>query len=242
MNKLTNKVINKMITIINFFEGGSNYYLLDNKLDILKWKNTDFSKYGEELSKGVDGKMYNIHDPNYWDLMWTHWGESKQFGKSYYGDIPVMCEKAGIRNILEIGCGPGYLVSRFVDNKYFNKYVTCDISKKSVEEANNKVKDDNRFDIKVGNIIDYVTKLEGYDIVIGVDVLEHLPDEVLNEVVCEINKSTIKFVFVTPYLHYVPAPEHIQCFSKLKYKSMFSNHQINFKPYSRFREIMVKNI
>lgn len=213
---------------------------LDDCIDILKYINTDFSTVGSERAIAADGAEYNVHDAKFWDIQWEHWGESEKRNKNYYIDIPQLCHGKGFKNILEVGCGPGYLIENFINTR-INKYTAFDISEKSVSTAKNKVVNDSRFDIFTGNLREIDIRKDDIDCVLGVDILEHLPDDLLLNIISQLNNMDLKFVFVTPYLNYVPTPVHIQCFSKRKLKKLLFNHKLYFKEYCNYREIMVKN-
>lgn len=236
------KIVLKIKNRVKYFVRIVNYYFLDNYIDLLKYLNTDFSiKNSKEISKGIDGKEYNIHDAKYWDLMWSHWGDNKQKGKAYYDDIPLICNKLNLKRIIEIGCGPGYLIERFrkID---FEKYFAFDMSSESILMARKKAEGDKRFKITVDNLENIIYQINQYDCLIGIDVLEHLNSDTLNKLIRIVNRSNIFFIFVTPYLNYVPTPEHIQCYSKFKIRKILPYHKINFKPYRRYTEFMITNI
>ncbi|PCJ21369.1 MAG: hypothetical protein COB02_01925 [Candidatus Cloacimonadota bacterium] len=236
------KIKFKLLYYYQLLIGQFNFYILDYFINILPYLNCDFSKYGIEESIAINGKKYSVHDPEYWDIMWKHWGDSKKNGKNYYQDISkFIANKNDKLNILEIGCGPGYLAELLKFNNNIASYVGVDISKASINTCKTKLSSDDRFLFKVENIEDTLNSLDDFDIIVAIDVLEHLPNNILNKLIYSINNTKKIFYFITPYLNYVPTPEHIQVYSKVKLKHLFFQHQLSFLPYSNFKEICTSN-
>ncbi len=98
-------------------------------------------------------------------------------GKSYADDfIPIIVEAAGSKsfsnmNILEIGCGTGYLLKRLSDMG-----AKCT----GVEPGNHAIKAANKYDVDIIN--DYYPSKnirDKYDLIIHYGVLEHIEDPII---------------------------------------------------------------
>lgn len=82
-----------------------------------------------------------------------------------YGDTPVAQAK-----VVDIGCGFGWLLDRFADAK---SVCGMDISSVAVEVANKRKPD---YDVRVGDLQDGLPFEQKFDLVLAVNVIEHLPE------------------------------------------------------------------
>ena len=212
-------------------------------IDILHFLNTDFSSYGKEKIEAVDGEIHSIHDPEYWDKQWKHWGDSKKVGKNYYWDIPELLCKYKAKRILEIGCGTGYMIGDIQDKcTQVEKYVGIDISTYSIEEAKKRIHKP-EFEARVENIenIDKLFDTFQFDAIISADVIEHLPKKIFSKLIKLLVDNNIPlFLFATPYLNHVPTPVHINCFSKTKMKKLLKKYyHLAFSKYNDYKEFLI---
>ena len=104
-----------------------------------------------------------------------------------------------ISSVLDVGCGEGYLCSRF-KKKGINTIAGIDISKKRIKYAKKRFKE---IEFKIGNLYDLLFNDNSYDLVSLVEVLEHAEniDKALNEV----KRISKEYVLIT-----VPSKQKIE--------------------------------
>ena len=117
------------------------------------------------------------------------------------------------KNVIEVGCGDGYLISQIAKNTTENKFVGYDLSKRSIDLAktfgNRNVTFFNEDISELNN--------EEYDLVLCSQVLEHIPDNEVDDFIenlIRITKPNKYIVIVVPgigkklikkhYRHYSP--------------------------------------
>lgn len=128
--------------------------------------------------------------------------------------------------VLDVGCGDGYLCSILKEKTEAVSGV--DISKTRIKRAKKRFKG---IDFKVGDATALPYKANSFDLVIGVEVLEHIPN--LKKSVKEMTRVSRKFVaFTVPYRE---EPQKIICPYCLK-KFYLSGH-INY-----FNEKKIKKL
>jgi len=89
------------------------------------------------------------------------------------------------KKLLEVGFGAGYFLEKL--SKKFECF-GIDISPKTVEFAKDKFKDNNRIKVSQQSIESTNFKDNYFDVVIAVEVIEHLPDGVLDNAIKEIRR------------------------------------------------------
>jgi len=142
--------------------------------------------------------------------------------------------KSGAKNILEIGCGEGYLAKVLEDNIDGLQYTGFDIDEELVAFASQNMP---AHTFTVGDVYNLEPYLElKYDLVIVSEVMEHLeyPEKALNQM-CQLNSS--QFLFTVPWepvwrmlnlarLSYVKdfgnTPGHLQHWNKMSFKKFIS--------------------
>lgn len=95
--------------------------------------------------------------------------------------------KLGARRICDLGCGEGKMLARLMKEKSFNRIVGFEVSTVELEKAERRLKLDrmsptqrDRIDIFRGSLVYEDTRLEGYDAVTLVEVIEHVDAERLD--------------------------------------------------------------
>lgn len=109
-------------------------------------------------------------------------------GKYILDYVKRHIELSQMRSVLDFGCGPGYLLEhliKFCDGKVYG----LDFSREAVDEVNKKFRNNPTFGktICVDNL---PSPFEdgSMDLVISVEVVEHLDDEQLSEMLLEIQR------------------------------------------------------
>lgn len=98
-----------------------------------------------------------------------------------------------VRYVLDVGCGDGYLCS--ILKEKIEAVSGVDISKTRIKRAKKRFEG---IDFKVGDATALPYKANSFDLVIGVEVLEHVPN--LKKSVKEMTRVSRKFVaFTVPY-------------------------------------------
>jgi 2-polyprenyl-3-methyl-5-hydroxy-6-metoxy-1,4-benzoquinol methylase len=90
------------------------------------------------------------------------------------------------KEILDFGCGPGYLIEQLLKLNC-KKVFGLDFSDESIESVNSKFSNSNRFAKAVGvKVLPSELAADSIDLVMGVEVFEHLNDEQLASTIKEI--------------------------------------------------------
>lgn len=114
-------------------------------------------------SKDYDDPFYNGNPLVSMTNKSGHKIMEKNFGKKHY-----------FRNVLEVGAGTGYHFS-FINHKY-NKYYMTDFSKKYLNLAKTKFKNNKKIEFKIEDATNLSFPDDTFDRLISVYNLEHLPD------------------------------------------------------------------
>lgn len=103
-------------------------------------------------------------------------------------DVIKLVKLASPNSILDIGCGEGFIIREVADN--FNAKITAvDIEKEAIEYAKKNSQRKN-IDYCVGNIFKLNYKNNSFDLVMGIEVFEHLKEfEVAFEIVSGLTKK-----------------------------------------------------
>ena len=87
----------------------------------------------------------------------------------------------GARRVVDMGCGPGALLSRLAKDRSFTKIVGVDVSARSLEQAARFLKLDaasdaerERIDLLHGSVVYRDDRLRGYDAMVLMEVIEHV--------------------------------------------------------------------
>jgi glycerol-3-phosphate cytidylyltransferase-like family protein/SAM-dependent methyltransferase len=113
----------------------------------------------------------------------------------------VVKEVFAPKRVVDMGCGPGYLLHLLHEVGIHADGV--DLSPSSPEMATPEVRDR----IKVGSIVDIDIPDQTYDLVICREVIEHLPVVDVNRTVATMCRISSRYVYVTTRFH--PAPNSL---------------------------------
>lgn len=122
--------------------------------------------------------------------------------------------------VIELGCGPGWLLSRIVTKKPNCKVTGVDFSGRIMT----KLKEDGRIKaIKADITKESVGEDESFDYVIASEILEHLdkPERLVKEMARLLKRGGMA-ILTTPYENHIPSPEHIWEFTIEDVKEMFA--------------------
>ena len=131
--------------------------------------------------------------------------------------------------VLEVGCGSG-LGSIFL-SQHCEKVVGLDVKKNEINEAKRyKLRENIRFE--VGDFFDY-SEHEKFDVIVNMDVIEHMPVEIGHELVQKASKllnHTGLFVCGTPSIYSYPyqsalsQASHIKCYDRDELVELIENY------------------
>jgi SAM-dependent methyltransferase len=131
--------------------------------------------------------------------------------------------RANVRNVLDIGCGPGQFAALLRD-KGFDRYCGVDFSVRSVELAKQMCP---AFEFVAADLSQAQTlRTRQYDCVIALEFLEHVQDDI--EMLGQIRLDTFVLITVPNF----PDPAHVRFFKnaaavKVRYKHLFSDVRID---------------
>jgi len=113
------------------------------------------------------------------------------FLNTYYKTFVKELKKLEIKNVLDIGCGEGFILNKLKQERIGESWEGIDYSKEAVEIGK---KIHSYLDLTQGSIYDSKFKDNSFDLVVCTEVLEHLenPQIALKEVV-RISKKYILF-------------------------------------------------
>ncbi|MGB4777600.1 3' terminal RNA ribose 2'-O-methyltransferase Hen1 [Microbacterium sp.] len=88
---------------------------------------------------------------------------------------------AGARRVIDMGCGPGALLSRLVSDRSFTRIVGVDVSARSLEHAARMLRLDaasdaerERIELLHGSVVYRDDRLRGFDAMVLMEVVEHV--------------------------------------------------------------------
>jgi cytidyltransferase-like protein len=113
----------------------------------------------------------------------------------------VVKEVFNPKNVIDMGCGPGFLLHLLAEIGI--EADGLDISPSSPDMATDLVRDR----IKIGSVVDAPLPDKAYDLVISREVLEHLPVRDVHSAVMTMCRISRKYVYVTTRFH--PAPKSL---------------------------------
>ena len=107
------------------------------------------------------------------------------------GEAPLRVQRAdavlaalqdvGAHRVVDMGCGPGALLSRLAKDRSFTKIVGVDVSARSLEQAERVLKverasdaERERIDLLHGSVVYRDDRLRGYDAMVLMEVVEHV--------------------------------------------------------------------
>jgi 2-polyprenyl-3-methyl-5-hydroxy-6-metoxy-1,4-benzoquinol methylase len=98
--------------------------------------------------------------------------------------LPLLIGYSKDANILDLGCGPGYIMQS-LRSEGFKNITGIDISSEQIVKAKQK-----GLNVKVGNVFDYlILESNKYDIIIAFDFIEHFDKDELIKLIALINQT-----------------------------------------------------
>jgi len=171
----------------------------------------------------------NFYDQNYFQGEWrTNDRYDLTTRRKIEGRHPELIRDVfSPRRVLDLGCGPGYLMRLLLDVGI--QADGLDISHSSKEMAPAEV----RSRIRIGSLLEARFPDRSYDLVICREVLEHLPVVDINRAVFNMCRISSRFVYITTRFHPDPSslldltsepevdPTHITLMNKNLLRLMF---------------------
>ncbi|WP_417518797.1 3' terminal RNA ribose 2'-O-methyltransferase Hen1 [Minwuia sp.] len=106
-----------------------------------------------------------------------------------YEAVTAALLKLGVTRVCDLGCGEGNLLGRLMRQKQFQRIVGFDVSSMELEKAERRLKLDRmsesqraRIGLFRGSLVYEDTRLEGYDAITLIEVIEHIDPERLDAV------------------------------------------------------------
>jgi 2-polyprenyl-3-methyl-5-hydroxy-6-metoxy-1,4-benzoquinol methylase len=132
--------------------------------------------------------------PDYTSLYQEYWSRADRWESNSFGDAEALADEVirlGPGNVLDVGCGMGTLVltlrQRGIDAR------GLDVARRTVEEANRRAPGC----FEVGSILDIPHPDESFDIVLCLDVLEHLDEADVPTALAELHRVSRQAVLAT---------------------------------------------
>ena len=138
-------------------------------------------------------------------------------------------------NILDVGCGEGFMLKLIHENHPKSKLIGCDLSPKAIEKAK-IILPNFDFYVSDGYCIDFPDKT--FDVVVCTEVLEHVYEPA--KMLAEIKRLSQRYVLLTvphePFFRlgnlisgkYLSTlgnhPEHVKQFGKSKFRSLCNEY------------------
>ncbi|WP_084456714.1 class I SAM-dependent methyltransferase [Desulfogranum mediterraneum] len=141
--------------------------------------------------------------PELVENIWNYYSDNPAYKNSYFAQhsgqnvLSEVSEIIGMRgNVLDVGCGPGYLFDHISKMEGWDTYTGIDSSSKSLEELRGKARGETRSvqGVSVDKVQD-ISK-DFFDRVFCIEVLEHCDDDTLQEIFSLIHRSVKKDGFV----------------------------------------------
>jgi len=128
----------------------------------------------------------------YMDKMTADNIQAQIFRKQEYALLEQL-KQMQFYKVLDVGCGYGRISKLILDNFKKVEITGIDISKEQLENAK-KFVNDKRASFGIGNVyhLDYADNT--FDLVVGVDLLLHIPDDMINKVISELIRVSKKYV------------------------------------------------
>ncbi len=156
----------------------------------------------------VEARQHSVFTKVYEELGWSIFQQESVSGTGstlenteiLRSELPKVCKKYNINNIVDIACGDFNWMKEIVNE--FEYYRGVDIVDALVKSNKDKYKKKNHIEfIKADVINDFGKCIEGkiFDAIILKDVLVHFPNEYVSTVLKSLNDSPIRYVFITHF-------------------------------------------
>ncbi|MDZ7733468.1 MAG: class I SAM-dependent methyltransferase [Acidimicrobiia bacterium] len=94
--------------------------------------------------------------------------------RRFHDAVVDLVEEVGPASVLEVGCGEGYVLSALVEAGTSAELTGIDLSRDAIDHARERL--GSRAELRVEDARDLVGTRERYDVVLMLEVLEHLDD------------------------------------------------------------------
>ena len=161
----------------------------------------------------------NPNTERYWD---KRYNEIEPEGKDAQKNEIIANHIVDGTKVIELGCGPGWLVSRIKSQKSGCHVVGVDYSRRAIAE----VKKDSRIKaIRADSTKVNIEGADSFDYVICCEVLEHLnePEELVKEM-ARLSKPGGLSILTTPFGDHIPSSEHVWEFGTESVAKMFEEY------------------
>ena len=156
----------------------------------------------------IEAKQEGVFTEVYQELGWSKrqmesvsgTGSTLENTEILRSELPKVCKKYDINNIVDIACGDFNWMKEIVNE--FKYYRGVDIVKDLIKANKEKYKNFENVDFMVADVItefDKCIKGKDIDAVILKDVLVHFPNKYVMKVLDSLHKSSIKYVFITHF-------------------------------------------
>lgn len=158
----------------------------------------------------------------------------KFLNKKFYEDLNSLIEKINVKEILDVGCGIGFVTNE-IHKKFRDKKIEgIDIDEKKIQKAKSKFSE---IKFSVGSIFSIPKVDNSYELVVSTETLEHL--EKPEKALLEITRVSKKYIIVS-----VPREPYFRIANvlRLKYLGSLGNTpgHINNWPKKDFESFLNK--
>jgi len=189
-------------------------------------KKEKMTKYNKEVTD-VRNTSPDINSIEHWDSLYK---QELQQDPNLRNDIfsfsLVTKELKDTGNLLDVGCGNGYLLGYIDIFKQSLDTYGVDISKEGLRVAKTRCK----AQLKVGNILQLPYADNEFEQVVSTEVLEHIVEikKAITEV-ARVTKKGGKLIAMFPYYDTVPSDEHVNFFTEKSVKALLKPHYTDIK-------------
>lgn len=103
----------------------------------------------------------------------------------------------GSLNVLDIGCGTCRAYEALEDSGLTFSYRGIEIREDFAELVRARYESRGNFDISVGDVSDFFKSFDGYDLVIGLESFEHIPEPHVVRVIEALAASDAPYIYIT---------------------------------------------
>jgi len=106
-------------------------------------------------------------------------------------EVPEYLKKISFNSVLEFGCGAGKLTKLILDKFNVDNYTAFDLSPDQINNAKLKCQEHHQIDFQISSIQKFTTNKK-FDLVIGSNVLEHIPPMNIKDIIQHLSSFTKK--------------------------------------------------